>query len=133
MVQMAMFNFQRVITLKVGKSELRFMCSASHLIVLYINVKFRENNCENIERTRVHSRNCFFQYLLCSKGLNSKNRLTRVTVFSVLHIVSWCFTFMTNFIISQMVSTYRADNKLCVGIQSDHVLAALIQFTAMNP
>ena len=29
----------------------------------------------------VHSRNGYFQYLLCSKGRNSKSRLTRVTVF----------------------------------------------------
>ena len=34
MVKMAMFNVQRAITPKVGKTELRFMCSASHLIVL---------------------------------------------------------------------------------------------------
>ena len=39
-VEMAMFNVQRGITLKVGKPELRFMCSAHHLIVLYIYVKF---------------------------------------------------------------------------------------------
>ena len=39
------------------------MISASHLIVLYICVKFHEN----IELTQVHSRNVFFffQYLLC--------------------------------------------------------------------
>ena len=34
MVKMAMFIVQRAITPKVGKTELRFMCSASHLIVL---------------------------------------------------------------------------------------------------
>ena len=47
MVEMAMFNVQRVITLKGGKPELGFMCSAHHLIALYIGVKFRENisNC----------------------------------------------------------------------------------------
>ena len=43
MVEMAMFNFQRVITKKIGKPELGFMCSAHRLIVLYICVKFREN------------------------------------------------------------------------------------------
>ena len=34
MVEMAIFNIQRAITLKVGKQELRFMCSACHLMVL---------------------------------------------------------------------------------------------------
>ena len=34
MVEMAIFNIQRAITLKVGKQELRVMRSACHLIVL---------------------------------------------------------------------------------------------------
>ena len=38
-----MFNIQRAITLKVGKSELRFICSAHRFMVFYICVKFREN------------------------------------------------------------------------------------------
>ena len=77
MVEMIMFNVQRAITANVGKPELWFMCSASCLIVLYICVKFREN----IERTRVHSKNGYFQYLLFSKDRNSETKLTRVTVF----------------------------------------------------
>ena len=32
MVEMAMFNVQRAIPPKVGKTELRFMCSARHLM-----------------------------------------------------------------------------------------------------
>ena len=59
---LAMFNVQRAITPKVGKPELQFMCSASCLIMLYIR-----NGC--------------VQYLLCSKGHNSKSRFTRVKVF----------------------------------------------------
>ena len=43
MVEMAIFNFQRAITLQVGKQELRFMCSACHLMVFNICVKFHEN------------------------------------------------------------------------------------------
>ena len=35
-----MFNTQRAKTPKVGKPELGFMCSACHLVVLYICVKF---------------------------------------------------------------------------------------------
>ena len=34
MVEMAIFNIQRAITPKVAKQELRFMCSACHLMVL---------------------------------------------------------------------------------------------------
>ena len=40
LVEMAMFNVQRAINPKVGKPELRFMCSARRFVVLYICVKF---------------------------------------------------------------------------------------------
>ena len=43
MVEMAIFNIQRTITLTVGKQELRFMCSARRLLVFNICVKFHEN------------------------------------------------------------------------------------------
>ena len=43
MVEMVIFNIQRAITLKVGKQELQFMCSACHLMVFNICVKFHEN------------------------------------------------------------------------------------------
>ena len=43
MVEMAIFNIQRAITLKVGKEELWFMHSAYHLLVFNICVKFHEN------------------------------------------------------------------------------------------
>ena len=43
MVKMAIFNIQRAITPKVGKQELRFMCSACRLMVFNICVKFHEN------------------------------------------------------------------------------------------
>ena len=36
-------NTQRAITPKIGKPELRFMCSACHLMVFNICVKFHEN------------------------------------------------------------------------------------------
>ena len=55
MVDIAMFNVQRVIIPSVGKSELWFMCSAHRLMVLYIGVKFRENISNGIrvmERTQ---------------------------------------------------------------------------------
>ena len=42
MVETAMFNVQRAITPKVGKPELRFICSACSLIMLYICMKSRK-------------------------------------------------------------------------------------------
>ena len=40
---MAILNIQRAITLKAEKQELLFMCSACHLMVFNICVKFYEN------------------------------------------------------------------------------------------
>ena len=54
-VEMAIFNIQRAITLTVGKQELRLMCSACPLMVFNICVKFHENmpsGFKVIERTR---------------------------------------------------------------------------------
>ena len=47
---------QMAITPKVGKPEVRFMCSAHCLVVLYIYVKFHGNILDSIrvmERTRM--------------------------------------------------------------------------------
>ena len=55
MVEMAIFNIQRAITLRVGKQELRIMCSACCLIVFNICVTFHENMSSSfkvMERTR---------------------------------------------------------------------------------
>ena len=43
MTKITIYNVQRGITLKVGKQELRFSCSACCLKVLYISIKFHEN------------------------------------------------------------------------------------------
>ena len=43
MIEMAILNIHRAITLKIGKQELRFMYSACHLIVFNICIKFHEN------------------------------------------------------------------------------------------
>ena len=43
MVEMAVFNVEMVISPKVGKTELWFMCFAHCLMVLYICVMFHEN------------------------------------------------------------------------------------------
>ena len=52
---MKIVNTQRAITPKVGKSELRFMCSARRLMVFNVCVKFHENMSSSfkvMERTR---------------------------------------------------------------------------------
>ena len=40
---MKIVNTQRPITPKVGKPELRFLCSACHLMVFNVCLKFHEN------------------------------------------------------------------------------------------
>ena len=52
---MKIVNTHRAITSKVGKPELRFMCSSCRLMVLNICVKFHENMSSGfkvMERTR---------------------------------------------------------------------------------
>ena len=52
---MKIVNTQRAITPKVGKPELRFMCSAPCLLVFNVCVKFHENMSSGfkvMERTR---------------------------------------------------------------------------------
>ena len=72
-------------------------------------MKFHQNiwNDFQLEWTLVHGRNSYFQYLQCSKGRNSKGRLTRVMVLGfctsshgALHLCD--FMKMSH-------STYRAD------------------------
>ena len=111
MVEMAIFNIQREIALKVGKQELRFMCSACHLMVFNICVKFHENmsgGFKVMERTqklltetythrhthRKHENyipHCI-AYFVC-QGYNQSNGSC------VLHVVSWfnsCVKFHEN-------------------------------------
>ena len=60
-------------------------------MVLYICEKFHQNiwnGFQLTQRTRVHSRNGYFQYLLCSKGRNSKSRLTSVTFLCSTHCLT---------------------------------------------
>ena len=101
------------------------MCSAHPLIVLYIYDKFNENNWnkfhQNIwnsfqltEWTLVHGRNGYSQYLRCTKGRNSKGRLTRVMVLcsACRHIVFYiCVRFHEN--ISKRVFNSGADMSTC--------------------
>ena len=72
MVDMAMFN-QRAITPKEGKPELWFMCSAHHLIVLYICVKFGESISESI---RVEKRTQMMEVLMDRQTLKILDGIT---------------------------------------------------------
>ena len=76
---MTIVKFQRKITTKLYKQELRFLCSAHRLMMLYISMKFYDsilNSFQVIERTQ--------NYLsLISKGNNSKNVKTRAVVLLV--------------------------------------------------
>ena len=122
MVEMAMFYVQRVITLQVGKPELRFMCSASHLIVLYICVKLSENT----ERTRVYSRNGYFQYLLYSMGCNSKSRSARVKGFvfcTLSYRLTWSFTAQPTLLRSCRVSQFSWAGLVLLAVTCAHSFA----------
>ena len=72
------YNVQRTVTPKVGNSELWFLCSAYHVMVIYICIKFQEN----FSVFKLHSRHIYYRNhcLQCSKGHNSKNGLSRVMV-----------------------------------------------------
>ena len=74
MVEMAIFNIQRAITVKVGKQELRFMCSACHLIVVTFVSSFMKI-CQAVLKLWRRHKNCKL-----TKGNNSKSRKTRITV-----------------------------------------------------
>ena len=78
------------------------MCSAHHLMVLYICVKFHENI--------THGRNGYVQ---CSKGNNSTSRQTRVTVhvFCILShdALHWCHVLRKYL---SRYQSYGADMKL---------------------
>ena len=116
-----MFNVQGEITPKVGKPELPFMCPISRLLVLYICVKFHEN----IERTQVHSRNGYFQYLLCSKGCNSKSMLTRVTVFVFCMLSPGALHLRNLIIISQTVFNLQSRREHMVEMAMFNVQRAI--------
>ena len=79
MTGITIYNVQRVVTPKAGNSELWFLCSAYHIMVIYICIKFQENisNSFKLQSGHIYYRNHYFQY---SKGHNSKSRLSRVTV-----------------------------------------------------
>ena len=74
-------NVQRVVTPKAGNLELQVLSLANCIMVINICTKFQENISKQFpsytEWKLIYYRNHYFQ---SSKGLNSKRRLTRVTV-----------------------------------------------------
>ena len=43
MTGITIYNVQRAVTPKAGNSELWFLCSAHHIMVIYIYIKLQEN------------------------------------------------------------------------------------------
>ena len=120
--EITIFKSSKGIIPKVGKPELPFLCSAPCLMMLYICVKFHQNiwnGFQLTEQTQVHSRNGYFQYLLCSTGRNSKSRVTWVTYFVFCMLFhgpgSWCYTFVRSCIkISWMVFNLQSGHEYIV-------------------
>ena len=119
MVEMAIFNIQRAITLKVGTQELQFMCSECHLMVFNICIKFHENMLSGFKvmelpqklLTDTHTKDKPYTPLHCI--LRMPGDITRVTVhvFCMLsHGLTLEFSFMK---ICQAVLNLRSGHKNC--------------------
>ena len=109
MTGITIYNVQRVVTPKAGNSELWFLCSACHIMVIYICINFQENisNSFQLQSGHIYHRNHYFQ---CSKGHISKSMLGRSTVcvFSTsshdaLHLCEVLSKYL------KLFPTYRAD------------------------
>ena len=95
-----------------------FMCSAYSLLVLYICVKFHE-----MYRADEYTEWLFSISTMFKRPL-SKNRLTRNS-FCVLHIVSWYFTFVRNFIIIPQVFNLQSRHQYMVEMALFNVSRAI--------
>ena len=85
---MKIVNTQRAIAPKVGKPELRLMCSARCLMVFNICVEFHENMSSGfkvMERT---------QKLLTHKGHQLQKQENQSYGSHFLYVVSLCLTFV---------------------------------------
>ena len=101
---------QRAVTPKAGNSELRFLCCANRIMVIYICIKFQENISDSFqvtEWTQIYYRNHYFQ---SSKGHNSKSRLASVTFLMVCTLSHDPFPLCeVSSKYLEWFSTYRAD------------------------
>ena len=51
MTGITIYNVQRVVTPKAGNLELWFLCSAHHIMMIYICIKFQENVSNSFQVT----------------------------------------------------------------------------------
>ena len=103
-------NVQRAVTPKAGNSELWFLCSAHHIMVIYICIKFQENISNSFqvtEQTHILQKWHYFQR---SKGHNTRSRLSRIRALmfwtlshDALHLCEVLSKYLKQF------PTYRAD------------------------
>ena len=65
MTGITIYKVQRAVTPKVGNSELWFLCSAHHIMVIYICIKFRENisnSYQITEQTHILQKSLFSMF-----------------------------------------------------------------------
>ena len=111
MTGITIYNVQMVLTPKAGNSELWFLCSAHHIMVKYICIKFQENISNSFVVTEwTHILQKYITEIQCSTGHNSKSRLSRVMVLvfctqshDALHLCEVLSKYLKWF------PTYRAD------------------------
>ena len=83
--------------LKAGKSELRILCLANCIMVIYVCIKFQENILNSFqvtEWTQIFYRNHYFQ---CLRVITPKE-VNQSYGFCALHVLLECFTFVRSFI-----------------------------------
>ena len=96
-------------------------------MMLCICVKFHQNTWNSFqltERTGVHSPERFFSISTMFKGKQLQKWLTSYVFFSLL-VVSWCFTFERNFIISRTVFNLQSGHEYMVEMAMFNVQRAI--------
>ena len=78
MTGITIYNVQRVVTPEAGNSELWFLCSAYHIMVIYICIKFQEisQTVFKLQSRHILQKSLFSMF----KGPNSKIRSSRSTI-----------------------------------------------------
>ena len=65
MTGITIYNVQRLVTPKAGNSELWFLWSAHHIMVIYIGIMFQENTSHSFqvtERTHILQKSLFSMF-----------------------------------------------------------------------
>ena len=65
MTGITIYNVQKAVTPKAGNAEFWFLCSAHHIMVIYIGIKFQENisnSFQVIERTHILQKSLFSMF-----------------------------------------------------------------------